>query len=99
MIHPSDWVRRDMAKLKTGDRSSDRTNDEIRGIEVSLDFTPNALASLLYRQGDTQVLVCVTKAESLPRWFPRDADRGWVHAEYSLLFFFFKQKTAYEIDI
>ena len=85
MIHPSDWVRRDMAKLKTGDRSSDRTNDEIRGIEVSLDFTPNALASLLYRQGDTQVLVCVTKAESLPRWFPRDADRGWVHAEYSLL--------------
>ena len=29
--------------------------------------------------------MCITKAASLPRWFPRDADRGWVHAEYSLL--------------
>ena len=27
----------------------------------------------------------MTKADSLPRWFPRDATKGWVHAEYSLL--------------
>jgi len=74
-----------MAKVKTDVGSSDRANDEIREIEVKLDFTPNALASILYRQGNTQVLVCVTKAPSLPRWFPRDSDRGWVHAEYSLL--------------
>ncbi len=74
-----------MAKIKTGSGSSDRANDELRDVEVTLDFTPNALASLLYRQGETQVLVCVTKAPSLPRWFPRDANRGWVHAEYSLL--------------
>ena len=31
------------------------------------------------------VLACATVAASLPRWFPRDANRGWVHAEYSLL--------------
>tara|TARA_B100000686_G_scaffold348238_1_gene438756 strand:- start:41 stop:874 length:834 start_codon:yes stop_codon:yes gene_type:complete len=74
-----------MAKMKTGVGSSDRGNDEIREIEVKMDFTPNALSSLLYSQGDTQVLVCVTRAPSLPRWFPRDSDRGWVHAEYSLL--------------
>jgi ribonuclease PH len=74
-----------MAKIKTGVSNSDRGNDEIRGIEVTLDFTQNALASLLYCQGETHVLVCITKAASLPRWFPRDADRGWVHAEYSLL--------------
>ena len=74
-----------MAKIKTGVGSTDRANDEIREIEVKLDFTPNALASILYSQGNTQVLVCVTKAPSLPRWFPRDSDRGWVHAEYSLL--------------
>ena len=71
--------------MKTGVGSTERANDEIREIEVKLDFTPNALASILYHQGDTQVLVCVTKAPSLPRWFPRDSDRGWVHAEYSLL--------------
>ena len=85
MIHLRDWFRMDMAKVKTGVGSTERENDEIREIEVKLDFTPNALASLLYHQGKTQVLVCVTKAPSLPRWFPRDSDRGWVHAEYSLL--------------
>ena len=77
--------RTHMAKMKTGVGSTERENDEIREIEVKLDFTPNALSSLLYSQGNTQVLVCVTKAPSLPRWFPRDSDRGWVHAEYSLL--------------
>ena len=85
MIHPRNWFRKGMAKMKTGVGSTDRENDEIREIEVKLDFTPNALASILYHQGNTQVLVCVTKAPSLPRWFPRDSDRGWVHAEYSLL--------------
>ena len=85
MIHSDDWTRPGMAKIKTGAGNSDRGNDELRGIEVTLDFTQNALASLLYRQGETHVLVCITKAASLPRWFPRDADRGWVHAEYSLL--------------
>ncbi len=85
MIHPGDRGRRRMAKVKSDVGSSDRGNDELRDIEVKLDFTPNALSSLLYTQGHTQVLVCVTKAPSLPRWFPRDSDRGWVHAEYSLL--------------
>lgn len=74
-----------MAKMKSGDIASDRAADELREIEVTLDFTPNADASVLYRQGDTMVLACATVAASLPRWFPRDADRGWVHAEYSLL--------------
>ena len=57
----------------------------MREVEVVLDFTPNALASLVYRQGDTMVLACATKADKLPRWFPRDSQRGWVHAEYALL--------------
>ena len=74
-----------MAKMKSGDISSERENDELREIDVTLDFTPNALSSLLYQQGDTIVLICVTKAPSLPRWFPKNSDRGWVHAEYSLL--------------
>ena len=85
MIHPEDWFRFIMAKAKTGVGSIERANDEMRKIEVKIDFTPNALSSLLYSQGNTQVLVCVTKAPSLPRWVPRDSDRGWVHAEYSLL--------------
>ncbi len=85
MIHPAPLTRTCMAKVKTDVVSSGRGNDDLREVNVKLDFTPNALSSLLYRQGETQVIVCVTKAASLPRWFPRDADRGWVHAEYSLL--------------
>ena len=73
-----------MAKFKTGVETS-RCKDEIREIEIEVDFTPNALASILYRQGNTHILCCVTKEARLPGWFPRDAPKGWVHAEYSLL--------------
>jgi len=85
MIHAGITARSAMAKMKSGDTGSDRGADELRGIEVTLDFTPNALASLMFRQGDTMVLACATKAAGLPRWFPRNAERGWVHAEYALL--------------
>ena len=85
MVHDRHSRRPAMAKMKSGDVASDRPADELREIEVTMDFTPNALASILYRQGDTTILACCTKASSLPRWFPRDSQRGWVHAEYSLL--------------
>ena len=85
MIHQRVFIRTTMSKMKSGDFEVNREKDKLREIEVTLDFTPNALASVLYRQGDTVILACVTKADGLPRWFPRDSQRGWVHAEYSLL--------------
>ena len=74
-----------MAKMKSGGQQDGRGNEEMRDIEVEFDFTPNALASILYKQGNTMVLATVTADEGLPRWFPRNATRGWIHAEYSLL--------------
>lgn len=74
-----------MGKMKSADIDVSREQDKLRDIEVTLDFTPNALSSVLYKQGETVILACVTKADGLPRWFPRDSQRGWVHAEYSLL--------------
>ncbi len=76
-----------MAKTKPGFAPTENTRamDEMRDVEVELNFTPNALASILFKQGDTVVLACCTRARSLPRWFPRDATKGWVNAEYSLL--------------
>ena len=74
-----------MAKFKDTDLELTRSRDEMRDVEVELDFTPNALASVLYKQGDTVILACCTRAKNLPRWFPRDATKGWVNAEYSLL--------------
>ena len=73
-----------MAKFKT-EFSTEREANEMRHVEVEIDFTPNALASILYRQGDTVILACCTKEARLPGWFPRDSNKGWVHAEYSLL--------------
>lgn len=73
-----------MAKFKT-EFSTEREANEMRHVEVEIDFTPNALASILYRQGDTVILACCTKEARLPGWFPRDSTKGWVHAEYSLL--------------
>ena len=73
-----------MAKFKT-DLHSNREADAMREVSVEFDFTSNALVSLLYKQGETVVLVCVSKDARLPNWFPRDATKGWVNAEYSLL--------------
>ena len=73
-----------MGKFKT-DIETNRDKDEMRNIEVEIDFTPNALASILYRQGNTHVLCCVTKEAKMPGWFPRDTQKGWIHSEYSLL--------------
>ena len=73
-----------MAKFKT-EFETDRESNQMRHVEVEIDFTSNALASILYRQGDTVVLACCTKEARLPGWFPRDSTKGWVHAEYSLL--------------
>jgi ribonuclease PH len=74
-----------MGKTKSGNINLSRTNEELRNVKVEMDFTGNALSSILYSQGNTTILVCVTKAPSLPRWFPRDSSKGWIHAEYSLL--------------
>ena len=73
-----------MAKFKT-EFETDRKPNQMRHVEVEIDFTTNALASILYRKGDTVVLACCTKEARLPGWFPRDSDKSWVHAEYSLL--------------
>ncbi len=45
-----------MAKFKT-EFETDRNPDQMRHVEVEIDFTSNALASILYRQGDTVVLL------------------------------------------
>ena len=74
-----------MAKFKDTELELTRANDEMRDVEVELNFTPNALASVLYKQGDTVILACCTRARNLPRWFPRDATKGWGNAEYCLL--------------
>ncbi|MFQ3360365.1 MAG: ribonuclease PH, partial [Candidatus Thalassarchaeaceae archaeon] len=42
-----------MTKVKSGGINGLRGTNEIRDIKVELDFTPNALSSVLYSQGKT----------------------------------------------
>ena len=61
-----------------------RQNDELRKIEIVRNFTKYAAGSVLIKWGDTWVLCTASVEEKVPP-FLKDAGRGWVTAEYSML--------------
>ena len=65
-------------------RRDGRAADEIRSLELIVDFTENPLASVLCSLGRTRVLCTVSEELSVPRWL-RGRGEGWVTAEYSML--------------
>jgi ribonuclease PH len=65
-------------------RHDGRRNDELRPVELELDFTENPLGSVLCSMGRTRVLCTVTEEASVPRWL-RGSGQGWITAEYSML--------------
>ena len=60
-----------MAKMKSGGQQDGRSNKEMRDIEVEFDFTPNALASILYKQGNTMVLATLPLTRDCRGGFPK----------------------------
>jgi ribonuclease PH len=65
-------------------RRDGRALDELRPLQIHVDFIENPLASVLCEMGRTKVLCAVTEDLSVPRWM-KGSGRGWVTAEYSLL--------------
>jgi ribonuclease PH len=61
-----------------------RRTDELRLVEIELDYLEQPMGSVLYSQGKTKVLCTASLDEGVPRWL-RDSGRGWLTAEYSLL--------------
>jgi ribonuclease PH len=61
-----------------------RRPDELRPIEIELDYLEQPLGAVLYSQGKTRVLCTASLDEGVPRWL-RDSGRGWLTAEYSML--------------
>ena len=61
-----------------------RRRDELRPIEILVDYLEQPMGSVLYSQGKTKVLCTASLDEGVPRWM-RDQGRGWLTAEYSLL--------------
>ncbi|HYX89848.1 MAG TPA: ribonuclease PH [Gaiellaceae bacterium] len=65
-------------------RPDGRRTDELRPLEIELDYLEQPLGSVLYAQGKTRVLCTASLDERVPRWLQKSG-RGWLTAEYSLL--------------
>ena len=64
---------------------TDRKNNETREIKFTRNYTKHAYGSVLAEFGDTKVIVTASYEEGKPKWMPKDEQKGWVTAEYSLL--------------
>jgi ribonuclease PH len=65
-------------------RADGRRPDELRPLELVLDFLEQPHGSVLFAQGKTKLLCTASIQEGVPRWM-YGKGRGWLTAEYSLL--------------
>ncbi len=68
----------------TFERPSKRACDQIRSVRIVKDFTCHAEGSVLIEMGNTKVICTASVEEKLPPWM-KDANSGWVTAEYGML--------------
>jgi ribonuclease PH len=61
-----------------------RRPNELRALELELDYLEQPHGAVLWSQGRTKVLCTASIEEGVPRWL-RNSGRGWLTAEYSLL--------------
>lgn len=66
------------------ERYEGRALNEMRPIQIDVNYTKWAEGSVLVGFGDTKVLCNATIEDRVPGWL-RDSGRGWVTAEYSML--------------
>ena len=65
-------------------RSHRRQNDQLRPVTIERGFVRNSPGSVLYRSGETAVLVTASISDSVPP-FLEGKSIGWLTAEYSML--------------
>ena len=65
-------------------REDGRRTDELRPLELKVDFLDNPQGSALISVGKTRVLCTASIEEGVPRWL-KGSGRGWMTAEYGLL--------------
>ncbi len=61
-----------------------RRPNELRPLEIEIDYLEQPHGAVLWSQGKTKVLCTASINEGVPRWL-RNSGRGWMTAEYSLL--------------
>ncbi len=65
-------------------RADGRRTDELRPLDVALDYLEQPHGAVLWSQGKTKVLCTASIEDGVPRFLYRSG-RGWLTAEYSLL--------------
>ena len=65
-------------------RGDGRAADELRPVEIELDFIPSASGSALFKIGSTRLICTAMVEESVPPWM-RGRGTGWVTSEYGML--------------
>jgi ribonuclease PH len=65
-------------------RADGRRPDELRPLDLQVDFLEQPQGSALISAGKTRVLCTASVEEGVPRWL-KGAGRGWMTAEYGLL--------------
>src|SRR3954465_488511 len=66
-------------------RNDGRANDQLRPVKITRSFTQTPAGSILWKQGNTIVLVTASIAQELPPFFKETRAGGWVTAEYVML--------------
>lgn len=65
-------------------RPSGRSNDQLREVRLTRNFTKHAEGSVLVEFGDTKV-ICTASVETKVPSFLRGQGQGWITAEYGML--------------
>jgi len=65
-------------------RHDGRRPNELRELDIQVDFLEQPHGCVLYGQGKTVVLCTATIEEGVPRWLAKSG-RGWMTAEYAML--------------
>jgi ribonuclease PH len=76
-------------------RADGRRPDELRPLELEVDYLDQPQGSALIALGRTRVLCTASIEEGVPRWL-KGAGRGWLTAEYGLLPASTGERTARE---
>ena len=64
-------------------RADGRAYDALRPVSIETNVLRNPEGSVLYRCGETTVLIAASVTEGVPVWM-RDSGRGWLTAEYAM---------------
>ena len=65
-------------------RKNDRSNNEMRFVEIEVGVNKHAEGSALIKFGDTHVICTASIENHVPRWM-RGSNEGWITAEYGML--------------